>query len=124
VFARRPTQSLDRYSVVGLPLMRLVTQISFYSEEKNNARTVSDSFLWASYFDLCVNAPGRPGSGQNWEKLPFGAAMPLGEFQENLRLGEGLPIAQNGKQRACLAAAPSRAADICSKQNLRRDEKM
>jgi hypothetical protein len=71
-----------------------VTQISFYSEERNNACTISDSLLRASYLDRYVRTPGRTGSGENREKLPFGAAMPLGEFQENLRLGEGLQIVQ------------------------------
>ena len=27
-----------------------------------------------------------------WQELPHGAAMPLGKFQENLRVGEGLPL--------------------------------
>lgn len=35
----------------------------------------------------------RLGGGVERQELPHGTAMPLGEFQENMRLGEGLPLA-------------------------------
>jgi hypothetical protein len=42
----------------------------------------------------CLGVAGRDGSRQSREKLPDGTAMPLGEFQENLCLGQSLPIAE------------------------------
>jgi hypothetical protein len=49
--------------------------------------------LWFCCFTYCFRAASRDSSGQKREELPDGTAMPLGKFQEDLRLGEGLPIA-------------------------------
>ena len=40
---------------------------------------------------ICGPASGL-GSKRKWQKLSYGAAMPLGELQEDMHMGEGLPI--------------------------------
>jgi hypothetical protein len=46
--------------------------------------------------DFCADLDLQPssslGSKRKWQKLSFGAAMPLGELQEDMHVGEGLPI--------------------------------
>jgi len=42
-------------------------------------------------------ADRRLGPGHKRQELPYGAAMPLGELQENMHLVESLPVAREIK---------------------------
>jgi hypothetical protein len=77
----RQAQGVDRHSVVGLPL-----------KEENHATI---SVCWLRDAGLCHGRPfhRRLGARRKGKELPHGAAVPLAEFQENLRLGESLPLA-------------------------------
>jgi hypothetical protein len=57
----------------------------------DDAWTVLGSFRRTSCPDVGLLAR-RHGSGHQRQELPDGAAMPLAGFQENLRLGESLPM--------------------------------
>jgi hypothetical protein len=59
---------------------------------KTNA-TISGFWLRNSGAGLNLQFDGRLGARVEGQELPHGAAMPLGELQENLHVGEGLPIA-------------------------------
>jgi hypothetical protein len=60
---------------------------------ENDAWTTSVVYLRTScrYLDLPPRDCRR--SGDQGKKLPHGAAMSLGEFQENMHVGESLPVA-------------------------------
>ena len=93
-----PTESLDRYSIVGLPLTsrprsRCKEARLVRCEGEGNAWTSLPSGLSLRIRGL-VASPLAAASAQETKRqgLPDGAAMPLEGFQENLRLGESLPI--------------------------------
>ena len=54
---------------------------------------LSDSCHRSCRLDRDHEPARRRGSGNERQGLPDGAAMPLEGFQENLRLGESLPVA-------------------------------
>jgi len=54
---------------------------------------VSDLFFSNFGVDLDHQYRNRVGTtARKSKELPYGATMPLGEFQEDLRVGEGLPL--------------------------------
>ena len=60
---------------------------------ENHACTISAFQLRHSGADFNLQAHARRRSGCERQELPHGTAMPLGEFQEDMRVGEGLPLA-------------------------------
>src|SRR5271167_1085616 len=69
------------------------TKISPPTNGENDAWTTSvvDLRTSCTHFDLPPRDCLR--SGDKGEKLPDGAAMSLGEFQEDMYMGESLPVA-------------------------------
>ena len=53
---------------------------------------ISALIVISSYRDR-VRAAAR-----KWKELPRGAAMPLGEFQEDMCVGEGLPLSRAARR--------------------------
>jgi hypothetical protein len=92
MFAGRPAESVDRHSVIRLSLIRLLLLGAYEKGGENNAWTMLDNRMRPYGFGYCLPAGHRNGSRQSWQELPYGTAMPLGEFQENLRLGESMSV--------------------------------
>jgi hypothetical protein len=65
----------------------------FFPSEGENDATISASLLRNSSADLDLHSHGCRRSGGEGPELPHGAAMPLGELQEDMHVGKGLPLA-------------------------------
>jgi hypothetical protein len=72
---------------------------------ESDAWTTSVVYLRASCRHLDLSPRDCRRSGEQRKKLPHGAAMSLGEFQENMHVGESLPVAGGAGVDAELSAA-------------------
>jgi hypothetical protein len=105
------TKGLDRHPSVRLPLTQdgartevWLTPISALMNGENNASTTSVVYLRTSCRHLDLPPRDYRRSGNQRKKLPHGAAMSLGEFQENMHVGESLPITGPGEHYTLSAA--------------------
>ena len=98
-------EGLNRRPPVGLSViisaMWLLKVPDDFPEGENNEADFAFKLR-----DFCADLDLQPSSGlgskRKWQKLSYGAAMPLGELQEDMHVGEGLPI---GPERELARAA-------------------
>lgn len=88
-------EGLNRRPLVGLSVnisaMSLLKVLDSFPEGENNeADFVFELRTFCADLDLRLSS--GLGSKRKWQKLSYGAAMPLGELQEDMHMGEGLPI--------------------------------